>query len=77
MTLEQVNHENLKTLLNDRDMTNDEKTRTKVAFAEGYLAGNGRKAPGRTVRWLKILQQVVMTGIACVLLISIMGVYKC
>lgn len=76
MTIDQTNLENLKTLLNDREMTKDEKQRMKVAFAEGYLAGNGRKAPGRTFRWLKVLQQVVLIGITFVVLISIMGVYN-
>ncbi|XP_043279017.1 ATP-dependent zinc metalloprotease YME1L [Venturia canescens] len=73
MTIDQTNLENFKTLLNDHDMTKDEKQRMKVAFAEGYLAGNGRKVPGRTVRWLKILQQVVMIGITFIVLISVMA----
>ena len=77
VTVEQTTLQTFKKLLDEKEMTNDEKQRMKVAFAEGYLIGNGRKEPGRTFRWLKIVQQMAMTGIFFAVLFSIMGVYEC
>lgn len=69
--------ENLRNILNDTNLSIDDKKRVKVAFAEGYIAGHDRKAPGRGFKWLRLIQQVTMTAVAFVVLMSIMGVYKC
>lgn len=46
----------------------------KVAFAEGYLAGNGvHKNPGKSVRLLKILQHVLTICLFIALFASLMG----
>lgn len=54
-------------------LTPEERQRVKVAFAEGYIAGNGIKTPGRTLTWLKIIQQTLMITIVLAIFISIMG----
>ncbi|XP_015110977.1 ATP-dependent zinc metalloprotease YME1L1 isoform X2 [Diachasma alloeum] len=68
--------ENLKNILNDTDLPLDDKQRVKIAFAEGYVAGNERKSPDRKFKWLKTIQQVVMTAVGLLILGSIMGTYK-
>ncbi|XP_011305303.1 ATP-dependent zinc metalloprotease YME1L1 isoform X3 [Fopius arisanus] len=65
--------ENLKNILNDTDLAPDEKQRVKIAFAEGYVAGNERKSPDRKFKWLKLIQQVVMTAVGLFILGSIMA----
>jgi hypothetical protein len=45
----------------------------KVAFAEGYLAGSGQKAPGRTMKWLKVIQQLLTIVIFLAIFVSFMG----
>jgi hypothetical protein len=45
----------------------------KVAFAEGYLAGSGQRTPGRTMRWLKIIQQLLTIVIFLAIFLSFMG----
>jgi hypothetical protein len=54
-------------------MSTEEQHRVKVAFAEGYLAGSGQKAPGRTMKWLKVIQQLLTIVIFLVIFVSFMG----
>ncbi|XP_015597301.1 ATP-dependent zinc metalloprotease YME1 homolog isoform X1 [Cephus cinctus] len=65
--------EKLRTLLSDHEMSTDEQQRVKVAFAEGYMAGHGKKTPDRTLKWLKVVQHVVMIGIFLTVFISFMA----
>ncbi|XP_063985818.1 ATP-dependent zinc metalloprotease YME1L isoform X2 [Diachasmimorpha longicaudata] len=65
--------ENLKNILNDTDLAPDDKQRVKIAFAEGYVAGNGRKSSDRKFKWLKTLQHVVLTAVGLLILGAIMA----
>lgn len=60
-------------LIADETLSVEEQQRVKVAFAEGYLAGSGQKTPGRTLKWLKIIQQLLTIVIFLALFISFMG----
>jgi hypothetical protein len=60
-------------LITDEAMSAEEQQRVKVAFAEGYLAGSGQKAPGRTMKWLKIIQQLLTIVIFLAIFVSFMG----
>nr|XP_045614044.1 ATP-dependent zinc metalloprotease YME1L-like [Procambarus clarkii] len=45
----------------------------KVAFAEGYLAGDPQKQQSRAMRWIRNLQQVLAVVVFIAILISLMG----
>ena len=60
-------------LIADETLSTEEQQRVKVAFAEGYVAGSGQRAPGRTLKWLKIIQQLLTIVIFLALFISFMG----
>jgi hypothetical protein len=60
-------------LIADETLSVEEQQRVKVAFAEGYVAGSGQKTPGRTLKWLKIIQQLLTIVIFLALFISFMG----
>lgn len=60
-------------LITDETMSTEEQHRMKVAFAEGYLAGSGQKAPGRTMKWLKVIQQLLTIVIFLAIFVSFMG----
>jgi ATP-dependent metalloprotease len=60
-------------LIADETLSAEERQRMKVAFAEGYLAGSGQRTPGRTLKWLKIIQQLLTIVIFLALFISFMG----
>lgn len=49
------------------DLTEDQKNKVKIAFAEGYLAAshpdNVHKSGGRAFKYLKLLQQVLMIAL--------------
>ncbi|XP_075224249.1 ATP-dependent zinc metalloprotease YME1L isoform X2 [Lycorma delicatula] len=53
--------EKLKGILEADNLTTEEQQRVRVAFAEGYLAGQSIKStePAKSTRWLKILQQFI------------------
>uniref|UniRef100_A0A336MV38 CSON005758 protein n=1 Tax=Culicoides sonorensis TaxID=179676 RepID=A0A336MV38_CULSO len=55
-----------KILANDADLTEEQKKKVKIAFAEGYLAAshpdNVHKS-GRAFKYLKLLQQVLMIAL--------------
>ncbi|XP_063707797.1 ATP-dependent zinc metalloprotease YME1L [Culicoides brevitarsis] len=63
-TLSGAKHEYLQKLLaTDTDLTEEQKKRLKIAFAEGYLASseNAHKQ-SRTARYLNIFKQILMIG---------------
>jgi len=60
-------------LIADETLSAEEQQRVKVAFAEGYVAGSGHRTPGRTLKWLKIIQQLLTIVIFLALFISFMG----
>jgi uncharacterized protein (DUF486 family) len=60
-------------LITDETLSIEEQQRMKVAFAEGYLAGSGQKTPGRTMKWLKIIQQLLTIVIFLAIFMSFMG----
>ncbi|XP_023708046.1 ATP-dependent zinc metalloprotease YME1L isoform X2 [Cryptotermes secundus] len=59
--------------LKDETMSTEEQHRMKVAFAEGYLEGSGQKAPGRTMKWLKVIQQLLIIVIFLAIFVSFMA----
>lgn len=65
--------EKLKVLMLDPNMSQDEQQRIKIAFAEGYLAADGHKVPGRTMKWLKVIQQLLTIVIFLAIFISFMA----
>ncbi|XP_044003272.1 ATP-dependent zinc metalloprotease YME1L [Aphidius gifuensis] len=72
-TIERTDLENLRSILNNTNLSIEDKKHVKVAFAEGYLAGNDRKVPGRGFKWLRLIQQFTMTVVAFVILLSILA----
>ncbi|XP_067002984.1 ATP-dependent zinc metalloprotease YME1L isoform X2 [Anabrus simplex] len=68
-----VETEKLKGMITDESLSTEEQARLKVAFAEGYLAGNGQRAPGRTMKWLKIIQQMLTIIIFLAIFVSFMA----
>lgn len=69
----EVEAEKMKVLISDETMSVEEQHRVKVAFAEGYLAGSGQKAPGRTMKWLKVIQQLLTIVIFLAIFVSFMA----
>lgn len=69
----EVEAEKMKVLITDETMSVEEQHRVKVAFAEGYLAGSGQKAPGRTMKWLKVIQQLLTIVIFLAIFVSFMA----
>lgn len=59
--------------MRNEGLTTEEQQRIKLAFAEGYLAGHGQKAPSRTVRWLKIFQHVLTIVLFLAVFVSLMA----
>jgi len=45
----------------------------KIAFAEGYLAAEHRKTPSRTMKWLKVTQQLLTIFLFLGVIISLMA----
>lgn len=56
-------------------MSADEQRRVRVAFAEGYLAGQSIKSiePSKSNRWMKIFQQFVFNMLFIAVLVMLMG----
>lgn len=69
-----VNNERLKNVLaaEDPNITDTEKQRIKIAFAEGYLLGNNPKV-GKAARYFKIVQQVLTVAIFLAIVVSLMA----
>lgn len=74
---EHASLESLKNILNNPDVNIDDKERVKVAFAEGYIAGNDRNMPGRGFKWLRLIQHITVTIVGFIVLFLFLGVYKC
>ncbi|XP_074107290.1 ATP-dependent zinc metalloprotease YME1L isoform X1 [Cotesia typhae] len=68
--------EQLKNLLTNSELSNADKQSIKIAFAEGYLAGNERKPPVRSFKWIKILQQILSPIMFIIVCTILLGVYK-
>ncbi|KAF5274391.1 hypothetical protein FQA39_LY07271 [Lamprigera yunnana] len=69
-----ISGEKLKTLLSndDANLKETEKQRIKIAFAEGYLAGNtSSSSVGKAARYLKIIQQILTIVIFLAIVISL------
>ncbi|XP_044589359.1 ATP-dependent zinc metalloprotease YME1L isoform X2 [Cotesia glomerata] len=72
LAVNRMDMEQLKNLLTNSELSNADKQSIKIAFAEGYLAGNERKPPVRSFKWIKILQQIlspIMFIIVCTILL--------
>jgi hypothetical protein len=54
-------------------LTPEQQQKIKVAFAEGYLAAETRRTPGRTMRWLKMTQQLLTILLFIGVIASLMG----
>lgn len=70
------NNERLKQILTSDDPTisDVEKQRIKIAFAEGYLLGNTSTATrGKAAKYLKIVQQVLTIVIFLAIVVSLMA----
>lgn len=68
--------EQLKKLLasDDSTVTENEKQRLKIAFAEGYLAGNsGGAKTGKASKYFKVAQQVLTIAIFLAIVVSLMA----
>ncbi|XP_045475738.1 ATP-dependent zinc metalloprotease YME1L [Harmonia axyridis] len=68
------NNERLKHILTNeaQNITDGEKERLKIAFAEGYLLGNNPKS-GKAAKYFKVVQQVLTVAIFFAIIISLMA----
>lgn len=69
-----MSNERFKQILSQEEanMTEAEKQRMKIAFAEGYLLGNNPKA-GKAARYFKVVQQVLTIAIFLAIVVSLMA----
>uniref|UniRef100_A0A224X8H8 Putative atp-dependent zinc metalloprotease yme1 n=1 Tax=Panstrongylus lignarius TaxID=156445 RepID=A0A224X8H8_9HEMI len=64
----------IKNLLANESLSPEEVNKLKVAFAEGYLAGQqNAKGVGRSARWLKLVQQLLTIVLFLSIFISLMA----
>uniref|UniRef100_A0A1B6HZT6 AAA+ ATPase domain-containing protein n=1 Tax=Homalodisca liturata TaxID=320908 RepID=A0A1B6HZT6_9HEMI len=63
----------MKTMMADEGLSLEDQQKIKVAFAEGYVAGQGSKNPSKTVKWLKVLQHVLTIILFFGIFISLMA----
>jgi len=63
----------LKQLFGDEKTTPEELQRMKVAFAEGYLAGQNQKSMTKSAKWLKIVQQLLTVLLFLSIFVSLMA----
>ncbi|KAL3285486.1 hypothetical protein HHI36_000018 [Cryptolaemus montrouzieri] len=68
-------NERLKNILSNeaQNMTDQEKERLKIAFAEGYLLGNNPNKSGKAAKYFKVVQQVLTVAIFFAIVISLMA----
>lgn len=65
---------NFSGLLTNESLNPEEVNKLKIAFAEGYLAGQqNAKGVGRSARWLKLVQQLLTIVLFLSIFISLMG----
>uniref|UniRef100_A0A0K8SB95 AAA+ ATPase domain-containing protein n=1 Tax=Lygus hesperus TaxID=30085 RepID=A0A0K8SB95_LYGHE len=74
----QVNSEtmeaNFKNMMQNENATPEEIEKFKVAFADGYIAGQKNvKSPGKSTRWLKVVQQLLTIVLFLSIFISLMA----
>lgn len=69
-----ASHERFRQLLaqDEGNLSEAEKQRMKVAFAEGYLLGNNPKS-GKAARYFKVMQQVLTIAIFLAIVVSLMA----
>lgn len=74
LSTDAVNNERIKNVLaaDDPNITEAERQRIKVAFAEGYLLGNNPKV-GKAARYFKVVQQVLTVAIFLAIVVSLMA----
>lgn len=74
LNTEQAGTDRLKQMLStdESSMTEAEKQRIKIAFAEGYLLGGNPKS-GKAARYFKAMQQVLTIGIFLAIVVSLMA----
>lgn len=70
-----TNVEKLKQMLgNEESLTESEKQRIKVAFAEGYLLGNNSNTKGsKTQKYFKLFTQVITVFVFLAIIVSLMA----
>lgn len=72
--LNSTNMEKLKKMLgNEESLTDSEKQRVKVAFAEGYLLGNNSNKGSKTQKYFKLFSQTITVIIFLAIIISLMA----
>lgn len=76
-TAQTLQNESLTKLLNSTDIDNltpEQKQQLKVAFAEGYLAGNNpdnTKKDGRAMKYLRVFQQLLVIAVFMGIFVSL------
>lgn len=70
-----ANAEKLKQMLgNEESLTDSEKQKVKIAFAEGYLLGNNsNNKVGRVQKYFKVLSQTITALIILAIIVSLLG----
>ncbi|CAH0551986.1 unnamed protein product [Brassicogethes aeneus] len=70
-----TNSDKLKNILtsDDSNVSETEKQRIKIAFAEGYLLGNTNPKTGKATKYFRIVQQVLTIVIFMAIVISLMA----
>jgi len=63
----------MRTMMAEEGLSLEEQQKIKVAFAEGYLAGQGAKNPSKTIKWLKVFQHVLTIILFFGIFISLMA----
>ncbi|GLH08460.1 26S proteasome regulatory subunit 8 [Gryllus bimaculatus] len=71
-----VDTERLKTLLNEESKNPEMQMRIKLAFAEGYLAGTGHSVQSRSMKFLKVFQQVLLIMLSVAIFISFLAIFS-
>lgn len=75
--VDNVSSERLKQMLSNDEagITELEKQRIKIAFAEGYLVGShpGAGKVGKAAKYLKIMQQVLIVVVFFVIVVNLMA----
>ncbi|KAJ6224528.1 hypothetical protein RDWZM_003073 [Blomia tropicalis] len=65
--------EKIKNILNDETLSNDEKQRLKVAFAEGYAAADPKSTTSKKLRLFNIIRDLLGIVLILAILVSFMG----
>ena len=63
-------------LLSSEQLSSEEQSREKVAFAEGYLAADTQKKTSKTTKALKLFQNVLITVALIAILLSFFGKFS-